>query len=130
VRSVAADLDITPERAWELYSHPDAWSEWAPHMRGSSGLTSYRGEVRAGARGLVWLLGFAPIPVTVTWVDPGHSWSWKVGPVEMDHVVEPRDEGGCRVALVFRGPTLVERLSALIYGTPAQLFLRNMGRVG
>jgi hypothetical protein len=47
----------------------------------------------------------------------------------MDHVVEPRD-GGCRVALVFHGSNLVERLAALVYGTPAQLFLRNMGRVG
>lgn len=130
MRSVAADLDISPERAWELYSHPDEWSSWAPHLRGSSGLTGYRGEVRAGARGLVWLLGVAPIPARVTWVDRGHSWSWKIGPVEMDHVVEPRDAGGCRVALVFRGPAVVERVAALVYGTPAQLFLRNMGRVG
>ncbi|MFL5844602.1 MAG: SRPBCC family protein [Solirubrobacteraceae bacterium] len=130
MRSVAADLDITPERAWELYSHPDEWPAWAPHLRGSSGLTGYRGEVRAGARGLVWLLGVAPIPARVTWVDRGHSWSWKIGPVEMDHVVEPRDEGGCRVALVFRGSSLVERIAAIVYGTPAQLFLRNMGRVG
>ena len=130
MRSVAADLDISPERAWELYSHPDAWSAWAPHLRGASGLTGYRGEVRAGSRGLVWLLGFAPIPVKVTWVDRGKSWSWKVGPVEMDHVVEPRENGGCRVALVFRGPGLLERLVAAIYGAPAQLLLRNMGRVG
>ena len=131
MRSVAADLDITPERAWELYSHPDSWASWAPHLRGASGLTGYRGEVRAGSRGLVWLLGFAPVPVKVTWVDRGHSWSWKVGPVEMDHVVEPRENGGCRVALVFRGPTaLLERVAAVLYGTPARLFLRNMGRVG
>jgi hypothetical protein len=131
VRSVRADLDITPERAWELYSHPDAWPRWAPHLRATSGLTGYRGEVRAGSRGLVWLLGFAPIPVKVTWVDRGHSWSWKVGPVEMDHVVEPRDNGGCRVALVFRGPSaFLERVAAVLYGTPAQLLLRNMGRVG
>ena len=79
----------------------------------------------------LWLLGFAPIPVKVTWVDRGHSWSWKVGPVEMDHVVEPRDNGGCRVALVFRGPSaFLERVAAVLYGTPAQLLLRNMGRVG
>lgn len=129
MRSVSADLDISPERAWALYARPEAWSAWAPHMRGASGLTTYRGEVRAGARGLVWLLGVAPVPVSVTWVDRGHSWSWRVGPVEMDHVVEPRD-GGCRVALVFRGPALVERICAALYGTPAQLFLRNMGRVG
>lgn len=130
MRSVAADLDISPEQAWELYSHPDAWAAWAPHVRGASGLTGYRGEVRAGARGLVWLLGFAPIPAKVTWVDRGQSWSWKIGPFEMDHVVEPRDGGGCRVALVLHGPSLVESVVALVYGTPAQLFLRNMGRVG
>jgi hypothetical protein len=130
VRTVSADLDITPARAWELYSRPDAWSSWAPHMRGGAGLTSYRGEVRAGASGLVWLLGVAPVPVSVTWVDRGHSWSWRIGPVEMDHIVESRDDGGCRVALVFRGPALLEQACATIYGTPAQLFLRNMGRVG
>jgi hypothetical protein len=130
VRSVAADLDITPEQAWQLYSHPGEWASWAPHMRGASGLTGYSGEVRAGARGLVWLLGFAPIPVKVTWVDKGHSWSWRVGPIEMDHVVEAREDGGCRVALVIRGPSMVEDLAAAIYGGPAQWFLRNMGRVG
>lgn len=129
MRSVAADLDISPERAWELYSHPDAWPAWAPHMRGASGLTGYRGEVRAGASGIVWV-GVAPIPAKVTWVDQGKSWSWRIGPIDMDHVVEPRDSGGCRVALVFRGPELLERLVALIYGAPAQLLLRNMGRVG
>lgn len=131
VRSVAADLDITPERAWELYSQPAAWSRWAPFLRGASGLTGYRGEVRAGSRGLVWLLGVAPIPVQITWVDHGSSWSWKVGAVEMDHVVEPRDGGGCRVALVFRGPSaFLERVVAALYGMPARLFLQNMGRVG
>lgn len=130
VRSIAADLDITPETAWELYAQPARWSAWAPHLRGASGLTGYGGEVRAGARGLVWLLGIAPIPARVTWVDRGNSWSWRIGRIEMDHVVEPREGGGCRVALVFRGSGPVERLVALVYGTPAQLLLRNMGRVG
>ncbi len=130
VRSVTADLDISPERAWELYARPDEWSSWAPHLRGARGLTGYRGVVRANSRGLVWLLGFAPVPVRVTWVDPGHSWSWKVGPVEMDHIVEAREGGGCRVALVFRGEAVIEQLAAALYGAPAQLLLRNMGRVG
>jgi len=130
MRSVAADLDISPERAWELYSHPDEWASWAPHMRGASGLTGYSGEVRAGARGLFWLLGFAPIPVKVTWVDKGHSWSWRLGPIDVDHVVEPNDDGGCRVAMVIHGPSVVEDIAAAVYGAPAQFFLRNMGRVG
>jgi hypothetical protein len=130
VRSVAADLDISPERAWNLYSHPAAWPAWAPHLRGASGLTGHGGEVRAGARGLVWVLGVVPLPVKVTWVDRGNSWSWKVGPVEMDHVVESRENGGCRVALVFHGSSLVEQLCLALYGGPAHLFLRNMGRVG
>jgi hypothetical protein len=129
VRSITADLDIPPERAWAMYSRPDTWSAWAPHLRGASGLTGYRGEVRAGARGLVWFL-LAPIPVTVTWVDSGHSWSWRVGPFEMDHIVEPLEDGRCRVALVLRGPELAEQVAARLYGGPAQLFLRNMGRVG
>jgi hypothetical protein len=129
VRTVSADLDISPRRAWILYSHPRAWPAWAPHMRGAWGLTNGAGEVKPNARGVVWL-GLAPIPVKVTWVDEGRSWSWKVGPLEMDHIVEPREDGGCRVALTVRGPGLLEDVSAAIYGLPAQLFLRNMGRVG
>jgi hypothetical protein len=130
VRSVAADLDIPPEQAWHLYSHPGEWASWAPHMRGASGLTGYNGEVRAGARGIVWLLGFAPIPVKVTWVDKGHSWSWRLGPIDIDHVVEPNEHGGCRVAMVIHGPSVLEDVAAAVYGAPAQFFLRNMGRVG
>src|SRR3954451_11871798 len=65
VRAVSADLDISPERAWDLYAHPRAWPAWAPHMRGAWGLTNGAGEVKPGARGVVWL-GLAPIPVKRT----------------------------------------------------------------
>jgi hypothetical protein len=129
VRTVSADLDIPPGRAWELYAHPRAWRAWAPHMTAALGLTNGAGEVKPNARGLVFM-GPVPVPVKVTWVDEGHSWSWKVGPLEMDHIVEARENGGCRVALTVRGPGLLEDVSAALYGLPAQLFLRNMGRVG
>ena len=129
MRSVSADLDISPGRAWLLYAHPRAWPAWAPHMRGAWGLTNGAGEVKPGARGVVWF-GVMPVPVKITWVDEGHSWSWQVGPLEMDHIVEAREDGGCRVALTVRGPGVLEDVSAAIYGVPAQLFLRNMGRVG
>lgn len=128
MRTVSADLDISPERAWTMYAHPRAWPAWAPHMRGAWGLTNGAGEVKPNSRGVAWF-GVLPVPARVTWVDEGHSWSWRVGPLEMDHVVESREGGGCRVALAVRGPGILEDLSAALYGLPAKLLLRNMGRV-
>ncbi|MSX03157.1 MAG: SRPBCC family protein, partial [Actinobacteria bacterium] len=72
-------------------SRPQEWSSWAPHVRGAWGLGE--SEVRVGARGYARLLGVVPIPATITAVDPGRSWTWKVGPVEMVHRVDPTADG-------------------------------------
>ena len=94
-----------PARAWELMSRPQEWSSWAPHVRGAWGLGE--GEVRVGARGYARLLGVVPIPATITAVDPGRSWTWEVGPVEMVHRVDPTAEG-CSVAVEISAPAAIE----------------------
>ena len=94
-----------PARAWELMSRPQEWSSWAPHVRGAWGLGE--GEVRVGARGYARLLGVVPIPATITAVDPGRSWTWEVGPVEMVHRVDPTAEG-CSVAVEISAPAPIE----------------------
>jgi len=94
-----------PARAWELMSRPQEWSSWAPHVRGAWGLGD--GEVRVGARGYARLLGVVPIPAQITAVDPGRSWTWEVGPVEMVHRVDPTAEG-CSVAVEISAPAPIE----------------------
>jgi len=86
-------------------SRPQEWSSWAPHVRGAWGLGD--GEVRLGARGYARLLGVVPIPAQITAVDPGRSWTWQVGPVEMVHRVDPAAEG-CTVAVEISAPAPIE----------------------
>jgi hypothetical protein len=97
----AADSGGSPERAWALIARPALWHHWAPHLRGARGLGTP--EVEPGHSGWVEVLGAPLVPVTILDKDPGRSWRWKVGPVEMDHRVEPRD-GGCRVAVDIEAP--------------------------
>ena len=56
-------------------------------------------EVREGARGAVRLLGAIPIPATILSVDPGRSWTWRVGPATLAHRVHPSRRGGAVVAV-------------------------------
>ena len=94
-----------PDRAWDLIARPQEWSRWAPHVRGAWGLGD--GEVRLGAQGYARLLGLVPIPATITAVDPGRSWTWLVGPVEMVHRVDRAAEG-CTVAVEISAPAPIE----------------------
>ena len=54
---------------------------------------------RGGPRGRSWpvrLLGAIPVPARILAKAPGHPWTWRVGPVEMAHRVEPRPGGAAR----------------------------------
>src|SRR5215210_6256918 len=103
--SYEAPCAAAPPAVWPLLSEPARWREWAPHIRGAWGLGAP--EVRAGARGFVRLLGALPLPVTVTGKRPGRAWTWRVGPVELVHRVEPR-AGGSLVAVDLRAPAPLE----------------------
>ncbi len=112
-----------PARAWELISRPQEWSSWAPHVRGAWGLGE--GEVRVGARGYARLLGVVPIPATITAVDPGRSWTWQVGPVEMVHRVD-RAADGCTVAVEISGPAPIEAALRVGYRPLVDLLLSRL----
>ncbi len=112
-----------PGRAWELISRPQEWSSWAPHVRGAWGLG--QGEVRVGARGYARLLGVVPIPATITAVDPGRSWTWQVGPVEMVHRVDRAAEG-CTVAVEISAPAPIEAALRIGYRPLVDLLLSRL----
>ena len=112
-----------PARAWELISRPQEWSSWAPHVRGAWGLG--QGEVRVGARGYARLLGVVPIPATITAVDPGRSWTWQVGPVEMVHRVDPTADG-CAVAVEISAPAPIEAALRIGYRPLVDLLLSRL----
>jgi uncharacterized protein YndB with AHSA1/START domain len=122
VASYECRSEAPPERVWELLARPDRWSEWAPHVRGARGLGSP--EVEAGSRGTVSLLGFVPVPARVTAKEPGRSWTWRVGPVELEHRVAPRGTGST-VTIELRAPLPVR----VAYGPLVALLVRNLARV-
>ena len=104
-------------------SRPQEWSSWAPHVRGAWGLGD--GEVRVGARGYARLLGVVPIPATITAVDPGRSWTWQVGPVEMVHRVDQAADG-CTVAVEISAPAPIEAALRIGYRPLVELLLSRL----
>jgi polyketide cyclase/dehydrase/lipid transport protein len=125
MHTFTADTDASPRAAWDLLSRPDAWHEWAPHVRGAWGLGSP--EVRAGASGFARLLGVIPVPAKIT-AKSERSWAWRVGPMTLVHRVEPR-AGGCTVAIDLLAPGLLEPALAATYGPVIQLMLNRLARV-
>jgi polyketide cyclase/dehydrase/lipid transport protein len=126
----AAESTADPDAAWALLARPSRWQEWAPHLRGAWRLGEP--EVRPGARGAARLLGVVPVPAVVTRstrTAGGRSWTWRVGPVELDHEVSPRRAGGCTVATTIRAPAVLEPALAVTYGPLVGLLMRNLARV-
>jgi Polyketide cyclase / dehydrase and lipid transport len=114
--------------AWALVAEPARWHEWAPHLRGAWGLGAP--EVQRGARGAARLLGVLPVPARVTAVADGHSWTWAVGGVELDHRVDTHPSGnGCVVGVDLRASPAVEALLRVTYGPVVQLLVANLARV-
>jgi hypothetical protein len=124
MRTFTADSNASPSAVWALLARPDAWSEWAPHVRGAWGLGSP--EVREGAVGFARLLGVVPVPAKIT-AKGDASWAWRVGPLELVHRVVPR-ERGCTVAIDLRAGAL-EGVLAATYGPVIQLMLNRLARV-
>ena len=122
-----AESAAPPEVAWRLYAEPRNWPRWAPQLRGAWGLGDP--EVRPGARGAARLLGVVPVPARILGVDPGRTWEWTVGPVTFDHLVEPRDGGGCTVAVQLRSSPPVETALSVSYGPVCALLMKNLARV-
>ncbi len=115
-----------PDAAWALLARPARWHEWAPHVRGAWGLGD--GEVRRGAIGAARLFGVVPVPARVIDVAPRRSWSWRVGPVLMDHRVEPRP-GGCRIAVELHASAPLEAALRVSYGPVVAVLVRRLARL-
>ena len=122
----AAESAAEPDAAWALLARPARWHEWAPHVRGAWMLGDE--EVRRGAVGFARLLGAIPVPARVVDVVPRERWSWRVGPVLMDHRVESRP-GGCTVAVTLSAPPPVEAALRVTYGPVVALLVRRLARV-
>jgi len=103
----------SPAQAWRLLARPDAWSEWAPHLRGAWGLGAP--EVEEGSRGAARVAWVVPVPAKITQKEPGRAWRWRVGPYSMEHRVEPNGSG-CEVVLEVSASGPFERLFDLSYG--------------
>ena len=121
-----AESGAPAERVWELMARPRRWHEWAPHVRGARGLGSP--EIEPGARGAVLVLGALPVPARITGKRRGRSWSWQVGPVEIEHRVEPR-AGGCSVSVELHAPAAVALPLRVTYGPLVAALVRNLARV-
>jgi Polyketide cyclase / dehydrase and lipid transport len=121
-----ARSNADPDVAWALVARPARWHEWAPHVRGAWGLGEP--EVTLGARGAARLFGVVPVPAAVVAKTPGRAWTWRVGPVELDHRVEPR-AAGCLVGVDVRAPAPLEAALRVSYGPLVALLVRRLARV-
>lgn len=126
-RRYAANSLAEPTAAWALMARPDRWHEWAPHVRGALGLGAP--EVERGRTGLVRLLGVVPVPARIVDKRAGRSWTWRVGPMVLEHAVDPRPGGGCQVSVTLRAPGPLEPVLAATYGPVVALMVANLARV-
>ena len=127
--TIAIDVEsaAAPGRVWELYSHPERWREWAPHVRSPRNLGEP--EVRPGARGTVRVFGALPVRATIGDVESGRRWSWTVGPVRLEHLVDPRPGGGSCIGLRLDTSPALEAGLRMTYAPLARLLLANLSRV-
>ncbi len=119
------ECDAPAEKLWALVARPERWHEWSPYVRGAEGLGSP--EVEAGAKGRVFLRGGIGLPAEVTEVDPGRSWSWKVGGIVVHHIVTPTANGShlaMPVEAAGRAWTPAARLYAPVVGLIASRIVR------
>lgn len=95
----------TPAEVWRRYTHPDTWSEWAPHLRGVETDVTV---IEAGATGRVLGPRGVWLDFIVEEVDPVlRSWTWRVGrgtrAVRMHHDVVPAADGATRATMRIDG---------------------------
>jgi hypothetical protein len=73
-------------------------------------------------------LGVVPVPAVITAVEPPRSWTWRTGPLTIEHRVLATDEG-CVVEVEGSAIGAVEQLVALTYGPLVDLLTKNLARV-
>jgi hypothetical protein len=122
-----AESRAPAEQVWPLLARPRRWHEWAPHLRGASGLGE--DEVEVGQRGAASLMGFVPVPVEITAKTDGRSWAWKVGPMTVVHRVRPRADGTSVIGIDVAAPAPREPALAATYGVVIDLLVHHLARV-
>ncbi len=120
------ETSAPPERVWDLIARPARWREWSLYVRGAEGLGDP--EVEAGAKGSVILTGGLRVAAKIITVEPGRSWSWKVGGIIVDHEIEPTADG-CRLSMPVRAARTAWSPLALAYGPVVDLFTGRIARV-
>ncbi len=123
---VEVESDAPAAEVWDLYSQPERWKEWAPHIRSPHGLGNP--EVEPGASGRIRVAGLAPVWAEVTAKRPGRSWTWRVGLVELTHTVDPRAGGGSTIGLQMRAPAPMEMAIRISYAPLTRAILKRLAR--
>ncbi|MBM3693279.1 MAG: SRPBCC family protein [Actinomycetota bacterium] len=72
--TVAAPVDAV----WRVLAEPEAWPAWGPSV---TAVDCPDARVRTGTRGRVRTVAGVWLPFTVVTVEPGRSWTWRIGPV-------------------------------------------------
>lgn len=96
--TVARHIDAPADAVWRILTDLEAWPEWGPTVAGAE-LDGAAFEL--GATGRVWTPVGVPLPFTITDLEPGRSWAWRVAGVPATHHgVEPSgvepSGAGCR----------------------------------
>jgi uncharacterized protein YndB with AHSA1/START domain len=112
-------MDASPATAWRALSEPALWPSWGPAV---TDVECEDQQLRTGTTGRVRTPVGAWVPFTVTHVDPGHRWTWRVAGVPATgHRVEPGPDG---CLIVFELPTW-----AFGYLPVCELALRRLERM-
>lgn len=127
-----------PESLWDALADPVRWPDWSPHILAVARPGGHRGHVVAGEKLIVRGPVSTRVTATVTRVDPGRRWDWRVGPAGRwsligVHEVLPApacDPSGCRVRVSMRvvGPlaAVLDRTALLVYAPLADLAVRRL----
>lgn len=109
--AVSRDIHAPATEVWALIAEFRYWPQWGPTVRE---VTSDASEVAVGVTGKVLTpLGFK-VPFTITDVEPGHSWEWKIaGRRATGHAVTPLDHGRSRAT--FTVSWLLAPYAAVLY---------------
>lgn len=85
--TVSRDIPAPADTVWQILVDLDAWPRWGPTVSGAS-LDGPGFEL--GATGRVWTPVGVPLPFTISELDPGRMWGWRVAGVPATrHGVEP-----------------------------------------
>jgi hypothetical protein len=93
--STSIEIQADASRVWERLSRIDHWTEWGSSIRS---VTATHPAVVEGMEGHVRTVAGPRLAFSITSVEPGRSWTWKVAGVPATgHAVTPIGAGRSRV---------------------------------